>query len=111
MIDREWIKKFIDQQERVRDRNERNYQESGESRYDRASRKAENMIDLATMALGVADIKDDNRMYRSALAECGNRAISILHHGIDSDPATVESLLRDIKTYALNFKLSRDIWN
>ena len=50
-------------------------------------------------------------MYRSALAECGNRAISILHHGIDSDPAAVESLLRDIKTYALNFKLSRDIWN
>ena len=99
MIDTEWIEKFIAQQEKIRDRNEQNYQESGISRYDRASRKADDMIDLATMAL------------RSALAECGNRAISILHHGIDSDPTAVESLLRDIKTYALNFKLSRDIWN
>ena len=111
MIDTEWIEKFIAQQEKIRDRNEQNYQESGISRYDRASRKADDMIDLATMALNVSGIKDDNRLYRSALAECANRAISILHHGIDSDPQGVESLLRDLRAYGLTYKIVGDPWN
>ena len=111
MIDTEWIEKFIAQQEKIRDRNEQNYQESGISRYDRAYRKANDMIDLATMALSISDTKDKNRLYRSALAECGNRAISILHHGIDSDPQGVESLLRDLRAYGLTYKIVRDPWN
>ena len=111
MIDTEWIEKFIAQQEKIRDRNFLNYQDSGISRYDRAYRKADDMIDLATMALSISDTKDKNRLYWSTLAECANRAISILHHGIDSDPQGVESLLRDLRTYGLTYKIVNDPWD
>lgn len=110
MIDTEWIEDFIKKQEKIRDRNFRNYQDSGESRYYRAHRRAEDLIELADMALGISDTKSKNHAYCSAIAECGNKAISILHYGIDNDPEAVRELIGTMKTYALMFGLVADKW-
>lgn len=110
MTDREWIEDFIGKQEKIRDRNFRNFQDSGESRYDRAYRKADELIDLATMALNVADIKSKEVSYRSAICDFGTQAMDILHYGIDSDPNAVEALLRSIKAYATMMNIVRDKW-
>lgn len=51
----ESIQKLIERYQKISDRNYRNYQQTGDSRYDREYRHAEDILDVATQALASAD--------------------------------------------------------
>lgn len=103
------ITDFIQKQEKISKRNFMNYQESGVSRYYRAHDRAEMLIDLARQALSAADDHEMVGIFRSELADFGNRAMSALHEN-KADDADVVTLLKDIKSAAIMRGLITDPW-
>lgn len=101
MNDRETIEKLITQQQRISDRNFRNYQESGESRYYRAHQKAEDIIGICNLALGGADEHSRYINMRVNLCQIGTEAMRLLHDNeFLNDPHHTAQLLRNIKAIA-----------
>lgn len=73
------IRKLMDQQQRVADRNYLNYQDSGISRYDRAQQRAENIVWLCEQALGSADEHQELINLKAEFNGIGADAIRLSH--------------------------------
>lgn len=78
-MDKASIEMLIEQQTKISERNYMNYQQSGESRYMRAHEKAEDWIEVCRMALGVADIKEQNGILKANLMNAASKAIMLDH--------------------------------
>lgn len=89
------IEDFIDRQEKIYERNYRNYQETGITRYERTYHKAEDLIDLARQALNAADDHDKMLHYDFLISKWGSRAISLVNTAYDQ-----EKILQLIKEIA-----------
>lgn len=73
------IIKLMNQQERIYERNYRNYQDSGVSRYERTYRRAEDIADLCRRVLNAADEHDQLGDLRALLIEFGSKAVKLSH--------------------------------
>ena len=108
---KEGIEKFIEQQEKIAQRNYDNYQSSGIARYDRAYRKAEDMVELGRQALSIADIKTQNGSMRSYMMVWGKQAVDILHRQQYEDQTeAIQQLLRSIKAVCVGMGACSDPW-
>ena len=107
---KEKIEKFIDRQQKVYDRNYRNFQETGEPRYDYAANRVEDMIDLARMALNAADDHQMVGICRAELSEWGNRALELTRDLNHWDEAKAMQLLKTIASTAKSRGLVWDCW-
>ena len=99
-MNKEQIKKMIEQERKISDRNYMNYQQSGISRYMRAHEKAEDLIELCQTALSVADIKDENRIVKGNFIDCAAMAISLDHDSRWLDQANADEIGKLVKTLA-----------
>ena len=104
------IEKFINRKQKVYDRNFRNFQETGDPHYDYAAHQAENLIDLARQALNAADDHQMAGVYRSEVAEWGNRALEITRDLKYWDETKALQLLKDIASVAKSRGLIWDRW-
>lgn len=99
---RDNIEKFINQQQKISDRNYQNYQATGEQRYYRAYDKAEELIGLANQALSAAD---DHRLVgvlKAELSSLGTQAFDAIHsQNINEYEAVVKAVAAVAKTYGL----------
>lgn len=101
MNDRETIKKIIESQKRIHDRNFDNYQQTGERRYERAYQNAEDLIDICTLALGGVDEHTKLMHLRSSIIQIGYDAIKLLHDkAFLNDPQGVERILKNLRALA-----------
>ena len=73
------IIKLMNQQEKIYERNYRNYQDTGISRYERVYQKADDIADLCRRVLNTADEHDALLDLRSVLMEYGSKAIRLSH--------------------------------
>lgn len=99
-MDKATIQKIIEQQEKISERNYRNFQESGISRYMRAHEKAEDLIDICRMALGVADIKEQNVILKANFTEVASMAIRLDHDNRWLDQANLDEIGHLVKDLA-----------
>ena len=100
---------FIKKQQKISDRNFKNYQETGIKRYLRTHENAEEMIDMAGQALKAADDHQMVGVYNADIGRWGEKAAELLYKKSECDPE-VERLLRDIKSAAVMRGLLRDVW-
>lgn len=101
MNDRETIKKIIESQKRIHDRNFDNYQQTGERRYERAYQNAEDLIDICTLALGGVDEHTKLIHLRSSICEVGYKAMCLLNNdSFLTDPTETKKLLNNLRALA-----------
>lgn len=101
------IEKFIARQEAISHRNYMTYQETGLPRYMRAYEKAEDLLDIARMALNAADDHAKASYLKMMVIDIGSEAIDALHKGVAQDPGAAEMCLRNLCALAKN----EGIWN
>ena len=80
-MNRERIEKLCEQHRKKADRNFRNYQETGEPRYERESRTAEEIADALSVALDHAEEHDKYICLKIAVADLARKAEDLLHEG------------------------------
>ena len=102
------IEKLIDQQQRISDRNYMNYQQTGEGRYLRAHERAEDLIDIARIALNAHDDHTKMINYRCELGQLGSEACEVLHHGVQADLEGAENVLRNLRAVAVGSGIITD---
>ena len=103
MNDKETIKKIIESQKRIHDRNFNNYQQTGERRYERAYQNAEDLIDICTLALGSVDEHTKLIHLRNSIVEIGYKAICLLNNdSFLTNPAETEKLLHNLRALVKN---------
>lgn len=76
---KEQIKAYIDKKQAVVDKNYRNYQETGERRYERTYQQAEDEIEIANMALAAADDHLKAISYKADLISLAAEADKLIH--------------------------------
>ena len=106
------IEMLINKQMKISDRNYQYFQETGEQRYQREYRKAEDIIDVCRMALSIADTKAEYMSVKSNLASCAAKAIQLQHEGRWADGehlADVGSLIMELAAYGRMIGV-RDPW-
>ena len=102
------IEKFIDRQQRISDRNYRNYQETGDPRYERTYHKADDLIEIAQQALSAADDHQENITYHSELSDWGSRALELQRKWNEREAF---QLIKDIAAVAKLRGLAWDRYN
>ena len=107
-MEKEKIEKFIDHQQRISDRNYRNYQETGDPRYERTYHKADALIEIAQQALAAADDHAAVINHRTELSDWGYRAFKLLHAWREEDAV---QLIKDIAATAKLRGLAKDPYN
>ena len=80
-MDQKRIEKLCDQHRKKAERNFRNYQETGEPRYERESRTAEEIADALSVALDHAEEHDKYICLKIAVADLARKAEDLLHEG------------------------------
>ena len=80
-MDQKRIEKLTDQYRKKADRNFRYYQETGEPRYERESRTAEEIADALSVALDHAEEHDKYICLKIAVADLAHKAEDLLHEG------------------------------
>lgn len=98
-MNRERIEKLCEQHRRKADRNFLSYQETGEPRYERESRKAEEIADALAVALDHADEHDKYICLKIAVADLAHKAEDRLH---DGDRSTYADKLEDLVSLAVS---------
>lgn len=82
------------------------YQQSGESSYDRAARRYEQLVDICNQALSAADDHTKAISLNAEFASLGSRSADILHHYKSQNKLNeveVLQLLRDIRSIASRY--------
>lgn len=102
------LEDFIDRQQKICDRNYRNYQETGIPRYDQAYRKADKLIEIAQQALSAADDHQENITYHSELSDWGSRALELQRKWNEKEAF---QLIKDIAAVAKLRGLAWDRYN
>ena len=82
---REGIEAYIEKKQKVSDRNYRNYQETGVSRYLRNHERAEDEIEIARQALSAADDHVKAIEYKAELIGLAARAEEALRDGTQQE--------------------------
>lgn len=100
------LEAFIEKKQKVSDRNYRMYQETGEPRYDRERRNADDLIEIANQALSAADDHQMIGIYRCELSHIGGRAQELL---LEYDETKVKEFLRSVVNDAIRRGLVRDL--
>ena len=77
----ERVAKLCEQYRKKADRNFRNYQETGEPRYERESRNAEEIADALSVAMDHADEHDKYICLKIEVADLAHKAEDLLHDG------------------------------
>lgn len=111
-MDKGYIEKLIEQQTKKSERNYMNYQATGEGRYMREHERAEDLIEICRMALGVSDIKEQNGILRANLTDYAYRAIMLDHDNrwLDQTNAgEVGNLVKDLAACGRNMGVN-DPW-
>lgn len=103
------IEAIAERQRAVAQRNYMAYQETGIGRYESASRRAEDVVELCERALAADDDHRAASNRRMNLIDLGAAACEVLHHGVLADPAGAERVLRDAQAYA-SLEGYRDPW-
>lgn len=80
-MNRARIEKLCEQHRKKADRNFQNYEESGDPRYERESRNAEDIADALSVALDHAEEHDKYLCLKIEVADLARRAEGLLHDG------------------------------
>lgn len=100
------LDKLIDKYQFEADRNFRNYQETGMTRYDTASRKAEDLADTLRVVKTAADDHNKVLHYRSQLSLLASQAQRI------SDPGEAGHILKSLIALAeMDGLIRREVQN
>lgn len=101
------IEKLCDQYRKKADRNFRNYQETGEPRYERESRNAEEIADALSVALDHADEHDKYICLKIEVADLAHKAEDLLH---DGDRSKYGDHLQKLISLAVSMCSYRRMW-
>ena len=106
-MNRERIEKLCEQHRKKADRNFRNYQETGEPRYERESRTAEEIADALSIALNHVDEHDKYICLKIAVADLAHQADGLLH---DGDRSKYGDHLQKLINLAVSMCSYRRMW-
>ena len=106
-MDQKRIGKLCDQYRKKADRNFRNYQETGEPRYERESRTAEEIADALSVALDHAEEHDKYICLKIAVADLARKAEDLLH---DGDRSKYADHLQQLVNVAASLCSYRRMW-
>ena len=97
MIDRKRLEQLIDNYDAKAERNFRNYQETGVTRYEREQHNAEDIAEALRAALNAAEEHETLQALKVQVLDWASTAENRLETPQDK---AVESLLRDIVSFA-----------
>ena len=106
-MDKAKIEALRDRYSARADRNYRNYQETGVSRYSWQQRQAADIVDLANLALNAADTATRYGDLKCSVSRMASEAGNILHNW---DEAAAKTLLKRMYRSAVSAGLIMDRW-
>ena len=101
MNNEETILKVRKRYDRIRQRNEAFFQETGIQRYQTTYHHAEDIVDICNAALSSADDHEKAIFYKAALTQLIPKAFALLRGGrYQAEPEKTEQLLKDLVAFA-----------